>query len=278
MHHKIVVADGKVAMIGGMNIADKYHGTETENPWLDHAAQIEGEMAQAIQELCMDIYLRKWRQHKRKLSKPFHGSDGTILRILRNDWVMRKHEIDDSYISALRSAQKEIIIVNSYFLPGKRLTNVLIKAADRGKLKIKLVLSGISDVPTVRRATCYLYAGLLRHNIELYEWHTSVLHSKIAVADQKWATIGSFNLNHLSSYGCIEMNVDIKSPAFGAELTAHLEEIISQCEPITQATLQARKRLFTNVVNWCSYVLVRVAMIIVTYVPYRRWLKRFGNE
>ena len=85
------------------------------------------------------------------------------------------------------------------------------KKASKNKVVIKLILSGISDLPLTRRATCYLYTKLLNYNIELYEWDKSVLHGKTAVIDGYWTTIGSFNLNNLSSYGSIEMNVEINS-------------------------------------------------------------------
>jgi cardiolipin synthase len=92
---------------------------------------------------------------------------------------------------------KEIVIVGSYFLPGRRMNTALKKAA-KNKVKIKLILAGISDVTLSRRATHHIYATLLDNNIELYEWDKTVLHGKAAVVDGNWTTIGSFNLNNLS--------------------------------------------------------------------------------
>lgn len=277
LHHKVVVADGKTALIGGINIADKYHGTKTEEPWLDYAVQVEGKIAEPLQELCRNIYFRKKRQAGKKIMATFNQDGGTSARILQNDWLKRKNEICNAYLKSVRNAKKEVIIVGSYFLPGRRLTNAL-KKATRNGVNIKLILSGISDVPLVRRATCYLYSSLLKHSIELYEWNKSVLHGKAAVADDDWATIGSLNLNHLSSYGSIEMNVEIFLPKFSATFKSHLNQVIAQCEKITFDTLETRNGIVAKLINWLSYRLIRTGLIIITYFPYKRFFNRYHAE
>ncbi len=271
LHHKIVVADGNVALIGGINIADKYLGSEIETPWLDYAVQIENAaIAEHLQQVCRNIYFKK-KSPRRKIIKPTdHSSEGTVVSILQNDWLKKKNEISNAYTKSIRNAKQEIIIVGSYFLPGRKLTSVLKTASNKG-VKIKLILSGISDIPLMRRATNYLYSSLLKHNIELYEWNKSVLHGKVLVVDKKWATVGSFNLNHLSSYGSIEMNVGIHSTGFSEMLTSHLNLIITQCEKITNETLKIRRGIFANIANWLAYRVMRIALIIVTYIPFRRF-------
>ncbi len=275
LHHKVVVADGKIAMIGGINIADKYHGTKTMEPWLDYAAQIEGKIAEPLQQLCKNIYFRKkryaWKQNI------FNSGNDTSLRILQNDWLKRKNEISNSYLKSIGNAKKEVVIIGSYFLPGRKLKNTLKKAALKG-VKIKLILSGVSDVPMLRRATCYLYSKLLHYNIELYEWDKSVLHAKAAVVDDQWATIGSFNLNQLSSYGSLEMNVEINSTAFTTNFKSHLNGVIAQCEEITFDTLKTKNGIVSKLINWLSYYLVRTGLIIVTYFPQKRFFKRYHVE
>lgn len=271
LHHKVVVADGNIALIGGVNISNKYRGTSTKKPWLDYAIQIEnGAIAEHLQSLCEKIYFKKKRISQNKIKTTFHSIGEASVRIIQNDWLKRKNEICNSYISAIRNAKKEVIIVGSYFLPGRRLTNVLKNASNKG-VKIKLILSGISDVPIVRRATCYLYSSLLKQNIELYEWKKSILHGKVAVIDNEWATIGSLNLNHLSSYGSIEMNVEIQSSDFSKKFASHLETVIVQCQNITYQTLETRNGIFTKIINWLAYRLIRVVLIIVTYIPYKRF-------
>jgi cardiolipin synthase len=273
LHQKVVVADAKTALIGGINIADKYRGTATETPWLDYAVQINSEaIAAPLQELCTAIYFKKTQVRRKKTAVVFHTPEETVVSILQNDWLKRKNEIHNAYIKSIRNAKEEIIIVGSYFLPGRKITRAL-KKASLNKVKIKLILSGISDVPLLRGSALYFYAKLLRYNIELYEWDKSVLHGKAAIIDNQWTTIGSFNLNNLSSYGSIEMNVEINSAAFSKTYMEHLDQIIAQCQRITPESLEQKHGLFSKFTNWLSYRIIRIIIIIITYLPYKRFMK-----
>ncbi|MFV8270131.1 phospholipase D-like domain-containing protein [Flavobacterium sp. GT2N3] len=272
LHRKVIVADAKIVLIGGINIADKYCGSPTESPWLDYAVQLKGEIAEPIQKLCTDIYFKKRRLQNKKIKFPFPVEKGALVRILQNDWLKGQNEICDSYIKSIRNAKTEIIIVGSYFLPGIKIIRAFKKASEN-KVKIKLILSGKSDLPLTRRATCFLYGNLLKYNIELYEWNQSVLHGKVAVIDGNWSTIGSFNLNNLSSYGSLEMNVEINSDLFSKMFQTHLLEIIDQCQSITADSLKINNNILTKSINILSYCITRIIEIIVTYTPY----KRFNN-
>ena len=270
LHQKIVVADRRVALIGGINIADKYHGTAEDAPWLDYAVQLNGEIVKPIQELCYAIFFQKRRLQSQKIKAVFHLQEDTLVRIIRNDWLKSKREISTAYIKSIGNAKEEITIVGSYFLPGRKIIQALKKAA-KNKVRIKLILTGKSDLPITRRATCYLYSMLLSYNIELYEWNNSILHGKVAVVDKYWTTIGSFNLNNLSSYGSIEANVEINSTLFSAMYQAHLNQIIAQCKQITPETLVIKNTAMTKFTNWISYYSTKIIEIIVTFTPYRRF-------
>lgn len=273
LHHKIIVSDAKTALIGGINIADKYHGTEKTSPWLDYAVEINHEnISKSLQELCRDMYFKNRIIRRKKIISIFENGETNSVSVLQNDWLKRKNEIFKTYINKISTAEKEIVIVSSYFLPGKKLIRTL-KKASQNKVTIKLILSGISDVPMARRASCHLYSKLLRYNIKLYEWKKSVLHGKIAVIDANWTTIGSFNLNNLSSYASIEMNVGIDSAEFANNYLLHLNEIIVQCDEITPETFKVKYGLTSKFTNWVSYWIARTAEIIVTYIPHKRFRK-----
>ena len=273
LHHKIIVSDAKTALIGGINIAEKYHGTEKIAPWLDYAVEINDEnIAESLQKLCKDIYFKNRIIRRKEIKSVFETPQEITIKVLQNDFLKRKNEIFKSYINKISNAEKEIVIISSYFLPGKKLIRTLKKASQKG-VKIKLILSGISDVPMARRASCHLYSKLLRFNIELYEWKKSVLHGKIAVIDSNWTTIGSFNLNNLSSFASIEMNVAIDSEGFAEDYLMHLNEIIGQCERITSEKLKLTYGLISKFANWTSYWVSRTAEIIVTYFPHKRFMK-----
>jgi cardiolipin synthase A/B len=273
LHHKVIVADGKVALIGGINIADKYRGSNAKLPWLDYAVQIESiAIAEPLQQLCRDFYVKNSRSNRKPIQTDFNEEQKTSVKILLNDWVKQSADISKAYITALRKADRELIIVASYFLPGRNLSSAMRNAAKRG-VQVKIILSGVSDLPFIMRATQYLYASLLEQGIQLFEWKKSVLHGKLMVADTQWATIGSFNLNHLSSYGNIEMNVVIDSSEFCEKLRYHLLEVIDQSEPITFETLSIRNSIWLRFTNWLAYRLIRIALIILTYFPYKRFFK-----
>jgi cardiolipin synthase A/B len=270
LHHKVVVSDGNIALVGGINIADKYHGDAANEPWLDYAVQIEsGEVGALLQHLCRDIYLKK-KNFWNEIIKPIPQSrNNFFIRVLQNDWLNYKNDIYKNYIKINRTAKNEIIIVGSYFLPNRKMRDVLKKASKKG-VKVKLILSGISDMPLARRAACYLYASFLRHNIELYEWQKSVLHGKACIVDRKWATIGSFNVNHLSSYGSIETNIAVNSPKFSNQFALHLDDIMAQSESITCDTLKIRNSMLTKIANWFAYRFARIILMIIIFFPYKR--------
>jgi len=271
LHHKVVVADKKITLIGGINIADKYNGNGKLDPWLDYAIQVTDEkIGEQLSKLCLDIYLKKRRVNRQKIASAVYSNSEQTVQILQNDWLKRKNEIYRAYLKSIGTAKKDIVIIASYFLPGRKLVATLKKASLKN-VKIKLILSGISDVPIARRASRHLYTKLLRHNIELYEWKSSILHAKAAVIDNSWTTIGSFNLNNLSSFASIEMNVEIKSTEFSKNYRLLLDEIMSQCEKITPESLHLHGKFLTKLLNWLCYWITRTIEIVVTYLPLKRF-------
>jgi len=271
LHHKVIVIDSEYALIGGINIADKYHGTERTSPWLDFAVLLDGELVKSLNILCRNIYFQK-KRIKRLNIKPDIKAHDTSVRVIQNDWLKRKNEIGNTYLRFIRGAKNDIIIVGSYFIPGRRIRTALKRASKRGA-KIKIILAGISDVPLVKQATTYLYSSLLRQNIELYEWNKSILHGKAAVVDECICTIGSFNLNHLSSYGSIEMNVEIHSTEFSSKFNSYLSQIIEECDKITPQSFKKKNRLLNRIGNFLAFYIVRIILVTVTYLPYKRAFK-----
>jgi len=272
MHHKLVVVDGSMALIGGINIGDKYHGNANTEPWLDYAVQLYCPAAEDLQKLCSDYFFKKGSS--RKILPVLHSAGDALIGVLQNDWLQGKTEVCDAYTRAIGNAETEIVIVASYFLPGNKLAKALKKACNRG-IKTKVIFAGISDVPLLRRATEHLYASLLAQHIKIYEWNKSVVHGKAAMIDNNWSIIGSFNLNSLSCYGSIEMNVEVQSVEFAEKLRSDFEKVISECNEITMETLKERSGLFKNLANWLSYQMVRTSIFFLTFLPHVRFLKNY---
>lgn len=273
LHHKVIVADKRIALIGGINIADKYKGNEEQLPWLDYAVEIRGSICSGIQEFCANVYDK--RSYRKIADLNTRLQTGKIpVRIAVNDWVSRKNEISQGYLHAIRNAKKEVIIVGGYFIPGRRLRVALKEASKRG-VKVRIILAGISDVALVAKATRFFYSFLLRHRIELHEWRHSILHGKAAVIDNEWATIGSFNLNHLSTYASIEMNVEVRSEKFANIFSNHLYAIMSRCREITRIRYENKNNWLNKLSNWTAFQMIRILSFVLTLFSYHRLFSRY---
>lgn len=266
LHHKIVVADKYVSLIGGINVADKYNFSGTDEAWLDYAVLVKGKVCEYLDILCEETFSKKRRSAlaawEAKTSREIRG-DHKLIRFRRNDFIKRKSEIHHSYMESIRRAESSITIVASYFLPGYHFRRLLKLAAARG-VKIRIILAGVSDVNSVKLAQNYLYEFYLSNKIELYEWKNSVLHGKAMIVDNTWVTIGSYNLNFLSRYISIELNADILDTTFVKTFDNHIKKILSSSCSIVQLD-QYKKSLtfFGRFKMKLAYIFHRTVMNIV---------------
>ncbi|NUO00540.1 MAG: cardiolipin synthase ClsB [Saprospiraceae bacterium] len=270
LHSKVVVADHLSALVGGINIADKYRGSATEEPWLDFAVYVSGPVCAGLTQTCERIYLEKYfvKPTRRKRKKDSSGSGAVLSRPVLNDWFRGKSEIGSGYRAAIRSSKHSITIVASYFLPGRSLRNALKKAARRG-VQVSLLLPGISDIPMAKRATRYFYREMLEDNIHIYEWHQSILHGKMALVDNKWVTVGSYNLNHLSQYSSIEVNVEVLDEVFATSVHACLSALMQQSTAIVAEAFLRKQSRLEKVLDWASYTLGRWTMSFLFFLVRR---------
>ena len=91
--------------------------------------------------------------------------------------------------------------------------------------------------------------------------------------DGNWSTIGSFNLNHLSSYASIEMNLGIHSKTFSEDFQLHLSQIIKECRKIAPDTIDKKQTIITQIKNRLSYWLIKITLVTITFFPYKRFMK-----
>ena len=160
---------------------------------------------------------------------------------------------------------RNIIVMSSYFLPGRLLLRLLSKAAKRG-VKVKVILAGKSDVALSKNAERYLYDYLLRKNIEIYEYQKTVLHAKMSVCDSELVTIGSFNVNNISAYASLELNLDIKSKIFGSYVQDEMDKIISRdCMQITCENYRSSTNIFRRLWQKICYMIVNWILTLFTF-------------
>ena len=271
MHHKIFVADARYAVVGGINIADRYNDMPYEPAWLDYTVYVEGDIAKQLCILCwktwkdFPLQMKKTTCEEKEINFDFTKEEKSWVRMRRNDWVRQRNEISRTYIEMFRHAESHITIMCSYFLPGKIIRRLLKKAAARG-VKIMVITAGRSDVMLSKHAERWLYDWLLRNKIQLYEYQPAVLHAKIALCDSEWLTIGSYNINNLSAYASIELNVDVINRVFVTEVEKKIQKIIEEdCLPITLDQHLKHKNIFIQLVRWCAYQILRVVLFMLTF-------------
>ena len=215
MHRKVSVIDGKIAFVGGINIIDDYNVPDNTPPRIDYAVRVEGKLLPVI----LDSVTKLWRrmsvlhlqpdhlkaatteQHKKRKSNTANMLAAFILR----DNVLNRRNIESAYLATIAQAKTEIIIANAYFVPGRRFRKALLAAAKRG-ISVKLLLQGRMEY-FLMFATYAFYAMFLKNGIEIYEYRQGYMHSKVAVIDNEWATVGSSNIDPFSLLLAREANV-----------------------------------------------------------------------
>ncbi len=272
LHHKVIVVDSCRAIVGSMNIADRYNDTAEDRSWLDTAMYVEGEAAIVLQEVCWRLWLKKRRtrhlpvdKEAKEWVKQIPEDEYTAVRVRQNDWVMQKIEISRSYHLLFGKAKDHIYIMCSYFLPGKRLLRRLKAAARRG-VKVYVVLAGTSDVKTAKYAERYLYRWLLRNKMTVYEYQPTVLHAKLTIADSSLLTIGSYNLNGLSAHASLELNLDIDDEKTGKAIEGQIKKIIKEdCKPVDKDSYVNHLFRPRQLLLWLSYQFMNFMLMITTF-------------
>jgi cardiolipin synthase len=271
LHHKIFVADAKYALTGGINITNRYNDMPANAAWLDFALFAEGDIAKTLCVLCWKTW-NNFPQNmgltaceEKQFTYNFKEEEMSKLLMRRNDWMRRKNEISGTYIDMLRHAKSHVLIMCSYFLPGKAIRRLLKNAARRG-VKIQVITAGTSDVMIAKYAERWMYDWMLRNKIELFEYQPTVLHAKVSVCDSEWLTIGSYNINNLSAYASIELNIDV----YNVELARQVEDILkttieNDCIAITEQHHRKSKNIFTQFIRWCSYEIIRFILYLITF-------------
>jgi len=271
LHHKVIVTDTRYAMIGGVNITNRYNDMPGEPAWLDFAIYIEGEAARELCVLCW----KTWKNYpaemeltpceQKEIQFDIPPGETCQVSMRRNDWVRRKNEISGTYINMFRNAGSHITILCSYFLPGRVIRRQLSLAVKRG-VKIKVITAGMSDVPLAKYAERYMYGWLLRNNVEVYEYQPNILHGKIAVCDSQWMTIGSYNINDISAYASIELNMNVRNESFARETEQVLLHIAEKdCIRVTHEYYLRTNNIFKQFARWLSYQFIKAMFYLFTF-------------
>ncbi len=271
MHRKLIVIDAQTAFVGGINIIDDRHNPENLTPRFDYAVIINGPLLADIHKAVKHLWMlvawahlkKRWANSKviQAIKKPYGNQKAAF--VIRDNWRHR-HDIEHAYLDAINQAQHEIIIANAYFLPGRKFSNALKNAAQRG-VHVELLLQGKIEYPLQHHATQALYEDLLKAGVIIYEYNCSYLHAKVAVIDQYWATVGSSNIDPFSLLLAREANLIIEDHKFANELRASLKTAIAQESTLVTATSKHIYSWRSYIVNWLSFYIVRLMQGILGY-------------
>jgi cardiolipin synthase len=273
LHRKLVAIDGKIAYVGGINVTDDIPPRDVLSaPRLDYAVRVQGPLAREISASVRHLWaMVSWANFRRRsravrLLRSLAKQHRVHSRIefLQRDNLRHRREIERAYLRAIVGAQREIILANAYFLPGRIFRRALLQAARRG-VRVVLLLQGQVEYRLQHYATHSLYDRLLAGGIEIYEYQASYLHAKVAVVDGEWATVGSSNIDPYSLMLAREANLAVRDPEFAGELRASLLGEIALGARRVDPADWLRQGLWMRLLARASYSIVRLLTGLTGY-------------
>jgi cardiolipin synthase len=244
-HRKLLVTDGRTAIMGGINISSVYSGGSLFNssakgdpasklPWRDTDLQIDGPVVAELQKL----FIATWEKQKgaplaqRQYFPPQAKQGDEVVHAIGGSPDEPYSLIYATLISAIDSAEKEVLLTNAYFVPDPQLVGSLKAAVARG-VDVKIVLPSATDSGLVFNAGRSHYAELLRAGIKIYERQNVLLHAKTALIDGVWSTVGSTNLDWRSFLHNQEVNAVVLGHDFGSRMRAAFDADLAESKQVT---------------------------------------------
>jgi cardiolipin synthase len=228
-HRKLILADGEVAVIGGINLSTAYQSgslTSGTERWHDTDLEIEGPAVGELKEL----FDQHWLQQGGDADALAPGSDPAgsqgdqVVRIIGSQAGGRlSPRYYATLLSSIRSAETSIDVTAAYFAPTHQEAQALLRAARRG-VQVRLLLPSRSDSFPVLAVQRSHYHSMLRAGIQIYERQDGILHSKIVITDRVWSIVGSSNFDHRS----VLFNDEIDAVVIGSQTGSALEDFFQQ--------------------------------------------------
>ena len=242
-HRKLLIIDGEIVFMGGINISSVHSGSSFRKPrqprtdsvlaWRDTDIKLEGPVVAEFQKL----FMTTWQKQKGNLladknyfPKPVTAGN-QIVRAIGSSSDDTASVIYIALLSAINTAQKSVQLTNAYFVPDIQLLTVLKETAARG-VNVTLILPSQTDSWLALHAGRAHYSDLLKAGIKIYQRRGVMLHSKTALIDGVWATVGSTNLDWRSFLHNDELNAVILGQEFGDQLQAMFDKDLAASEPV----------------------------------------------
>ncbi len=251
-HRKLLIVDGKVAFLGGINISSVYSsgsfsrsggsgssGSGGAEPgkdgkaWRDTHVRLQGPVVADYQRL----FLGTWKKQKgeslpdRQYFPPLQNVGNQVVRAIGSSPDEPYSFIYATLLSALGASETSVHITMAYFAPDPQFLAALEAAARRG-VDVKLILPSQTDSWLVFHAGRRFYTPLLKAGVKIYERRGVILHSKTAVIDGVWATVGSTNLDWRSFLHNDELNAVVLGAEFGQQMETMFAKDLEASQPI----------------------------------------------
>lgn len=254
-HRKIVIIDGKVGFVGGINVADKYinKGGENEVFWRDTHLRIEGPGVRHLQYtfLCdwnftakkaLELDLVYFPNHK--IAAPPHNK---IVQIATSGPDSARPNILYSMMQAIHQARDEILITTPYYIPGEGIQDALAIAA-MGGVRVQLLVPSRSDSYFVNLASQSYFSDLLTAGVEIYQYTKGFVHAKTMVVDRKISVVGTANMDQRSFDLNFEVNAMVYDGPVSDQLASLFAEDIQHADRI-DPELWNRKRAYRKIME-----------------------------
>ncbi|NLL36578.1 MAG: cardiolipin synthase [Fretibacterium sp.] len=241
-HRKIVVVDGRIGFLGGLNIGDMYLGKNPRmGPWRDTHLSIRGE---AVQELNR-VFLELWERCVGTKAPPCtfpdpppHEEGDALVQIASSGPGRSFRAIADGYFHMISGAKKRVWITTPYLVPGEALSNALSVAARSG-VDVRIIVPFKADHTLVFWASQFNVDSLLRSGVRVFSYKKGFIHAKTMTADSSIVSVGTTNLDVRSLEVNYEVQAFIHSPSLAARMEAEFLNDLKCCE---EETLTGRKR------------------------------------
>jgi cardiolipin synthase len=216
-HRKLLIVDDSIGFIGGFNLGSLY-----ETSWRDTHLRMNGPATAHFAQSFIDF----WNQHtpdQDHISHHFPRSFDPLINLRGTSALRLTFPIRDMYIEAIDKAEHIILLSNAYFVPDRVLLGAL-KAASKRGVNVEILVPWISNHVVVDWLTRGHFSECLKAGIRVFGYQ-NMLHAKTCTIDGEWSTIGTANLDRLSSVGNYEINVEVYSKQL-----AHQMEELFECD------------------------------------------------
>ncbi|WP_160724149.1 cardiolipin synthase [Bacillus sp. USDA818B3_A] len=246
-HRKIIVIDGKVGFVGGLNVGVEYLG-EDENFgfWCDSHVVMEGEAVQTLHA----VFLLDWKYasgeslfDQERYLKPIAATGDGLVHVVATG--PETQGMSDYYYALITSARKSIWIATPYFIPNQAIQTAL-KIAAQNNIQVRLMVPGTNDGFLTQYATQSYFPELLRAGLEVYSYEKGFLHKKVMIVDGDLASIGTANVDMRSFHLNFEVNLFLTGTDSIQTLVDHYEEDLKDCRRIRPVEFYKRGK----VVRW----------------------------